>query len=543
MNIIIPINSSNFNILLLNKNLEIYKREGVHVYLSVMGAGINHVKDNLKSIIYDTKSVSITYDENSFNYSYAVNRVLRVLNGDEIVIIGDFWTPVSLWQIEKDLKNIDLEKDFLIVNAYKDNKNFGQPINLRSQKFMASLVTRLSRMSNPSSDIPIVVSTVFNISSYINGLEESIPTSVARYLLKYKLEEFGFNKVVSAKDSLTIQPINHNKNIINEFISNDFIFMRSNVKNDKWGIDLPTSTPLNSHTSQYNGIRTIQSSSKPITKKISSVSQIKSEPSKSKVLLLVNSDIKSIIQSSTIMKYLGNEGYLIDVLTNDKENDVARLFPSRLFSYMNGKRELSNNNIRFDQYNKILNFNSSIKLPKSIVAEVIDFKNNYTPECEYKYPNVDIPPGTLFIANSQFNNTSYTWDKYEELIFDLFQKIPNIIMYNYSGETELYNRNIFNSQNNFIKPQINNLQEVVGIMKQCSAILTNQNTNTFWLAYGSNTPTIVYEGPPSNIPNSKNVTIAHKRECKKCHIDRCIDFECLKNLDSDIISSIIYENM
>lgn len=543
MNIVIPINSSNFNILLLKKNIEIYTRVGVSLYLSIMGAGINHIKNNLKSI--DLGETIVTYDNNTFNYSYAVNRILRKLNNEDIIIIGDFWIPSSLWQIESDLKNINLKEDFLIINTYKDQKNFGKPINLKSKKFMASLATRLTRMHNKKEDIPIIISSVYNIKKYINGLEETIPTAAARHLLKYKLEEFGFNKVISEKETLNLQSINYNLNIINKYISNDLMFLECNIKNKKWGIDLPTSTPIETNLDiSSDKSKNSKYMNKPISKIKAAPKKIQTQPKNIKTLLLINSDIKSIIESSRILKLLKyNDNSNIDILTTNKENNIARLFPSYLINYVYSIKDLSKNIIKFNQYNKILNFNSNIKLPKNIIAQDIKCNDLFQPECNYIYPNRSILPGTIFIANTQFNNIPYIWDNFEILLHKLFEKFPKIILYNHPTEKEICNKNIFNSYNNLIKLNTLDLREIVGIMKQCKLVLTNQNTDTYWLARGANISTLLYEGPKSNLPISNNTTIKHNRSCNKCDICNCDDYKCLLDLDMNNIISIIYNNI
>lgn len=513
MNLIIPINSDNYDIRFLRRFPDIY--EGVNIHLVIMGKKSDKTHTLLSQFPNKKK------DNYEYNYSYAINSILKDLPRDELSIISDSYSAFSLWHARKKIKKINFDVEYLKINMFYNNPEFGRQINFESERLMTGIMNKIIYMKSKEIAPPIIITRNMFIIDIINGLNESFKTCASRFQLDYQLNKYGLTSIDLEKEGLTFN--NKEKSIINEESLRNYkydkvIFLQNNLKS------------INEKT---------QKTKIPIKKlKLERPVRRKEITKKSNILLIIQNDIKYLLLNTPLIKELASKNLTIDILTNDKLDTVLNLLPNDLIQNKFDLKDMNSNYIDFKSYDHIIkNAGCDIKLDSnisfinnkittsnldsSIVLNRLNIKSSgiIYPICDYSTPKRGVPQKS-FLINVGFRVRSPRWLCQDALIYKLSKNRNNTIILLHL-EKELFPPKTYLNKNIIILRKLR-YTSYAGYLKTANIFITDSNSDSLWLAYATKCNTIIV-GSTIDVPNVPWFTLAHDGFIKEKSKDYTIE--------------------
>jgi len=566
INILIAIDSENYNKELLPLLPKIFDNQKIHI--AVMGKTakqfINYIPDGVES--------KYTIQCPAYNYPLAINLMLRniatVSNREELVVISDGWSVFNLNQILRyNLKDIDFSNEFISIDNFQNNRG---GVNLESEKLMLSIQRRAIALANDPNNVPyvpIVVSSILNLTEIENGLNEELFTELSRMRLIEQLTNIGLKERKSPVDpsiafkfenEIANPMIKLDRKLINELNTthDHVVFIPSNYGIDwgstskikylvseggiySWSLKIPRATKrLPTTKSVVNTqVKELQSTpnnfkkkSPPLQPRINRRPPIENLKAKSnkKTLILVHTGLEHLISITPLIKKIYEENQIpIDVLTNNKLDDAVPVLQSFMVNKIYDLSDVNNRLVNFKIYDRIINtINCRISIPNAHKGKLVEangssfdlISSNYKildytltspipdPYCFFNPNKKFLMPHTLVIGYT-------THKKYVNNGWKDLGLLTNMLSNNQSFTIVLLGLKnelpIFDVSNYKLKKNVHVLPNVgcldaCGISRSASVLITDGCSKLSWLGYSSKSNMILIENDITNVPHSNS---------------------------------------
>lgn len=325
----LPINPQNYCPNFLFKLSDMYKHHcSENFNVSIMGpAGNNEIKaieDILSRLDFEFNLYII--NSPGFNYAYAVNFAVKegvkkgILNPENLILMIDSWTAVSLHTLDIEIRKMDVDNSFVTVNVLRDSPLL-EPFDFHSKRFMLSVSSRILKIQRDDNKIQKVIPIpILRLKNFVdlNGLEENLFTDYSRLMLMNKLK---MSKELKQTESekyalrLTTSPIfskqQYDQDIktykeLTENMPENF-FVPNNLSEGTFGNpEKQFKLVINNDVSSWSGEKRIINI-KPETKTQEPIQKKVIIPKKNedlKIILLMDNDLPSIYEGTKHIKEL-----------------------------------------------------------------------------------------------------------------------------------------------------------------------------------------------------------------------------------------------
>lgn len=543
---LVAINSKECNLDFLRLLTTIFSRTNIH--LCIMGPNASKFQDKIPEGL----TTSLLIDSVVFNYSLAINILLKPIYEKfpmAKISICDGWTIFSSIQIiKKEMKNVDWDNEFVRLDTVFDIAE--DPINLKMDpmRLSSSVLNRLRNMKNPKYHIPIIICRAKYLVDLESGLEEDLFTEFSRSHLRNQLITAGFvEKVCNENKGLFIRRRTPNNkveqrdaNLIKKIAPkmNSYVFIPSNYGIEYGDMSRIKQMVVKDNMPKWDYIKYKKSLTKiyGIGKKtIQQENNLTSEiiltdfsnflSTKHKVLLLINSDIRSIIGATPLIRGLYKKFGEIDILMKNKLDSPSAIIQNYMVKKIYDLQDLENKFFSLKRYGpniiKTVNCNINNLNKKVKILEPTNIYNNFV-ETNYSIidPYIkDLPKPfcnferskaqrNMFVVNISvnvnFNRDTKIWNCLETIGSRIGNnKDIHVYLISLSGERKLFLTEKFKIRKNF--HVINNLTpfKASGIINNSNLFLTTSDSQTSWLAWGLDAPTILLN-IDSDVPDRDN---------------------------------------
>jgi len=523
-----------------------------NIHLCIMGPNASKLKD----IIPDGLTTLLLVDSVAFNYSLAINLLLKPIYEKfplAKISICDGWTIFSSIQVFKyEMSSVNWENEFVTINTVFDYKE--DPINLGmdSSRLLSSILNRLRNMRDFNYHIPIVVCRAKYLLDIESGLEEDLFTEFSRFHLRNQLITAGLIEKVSTENKgLVIRPRTSNikseqvdKNLIESIKPrmNNYIFIPSNHGiecgdlNRVKQIVIDKNIPIWRHNKYKEPLTKIYKIGKTKEKE-----KIDKEPvvevaltnisenlnNKDKVLLMIAPTIRDAMGATPLIRKLYEKFGPVDILTKDKTNPINSIIKNYMVRKIYDINDLKNKFLSLQQYGpniirtidckigkleKKVEILSPVNIYDNIVATNYSIMDPYikelpNPYCNFEpfkaYPNMFLVVNS---ANTDFNIDTRLWS----CLDTIGSRIGNhrdvhVCFMSLIGENKLFLTDKFKIRKNFHVFDNVTPVKASGMINSCKLFLTMSDSQTQWLSWALNTPTILLD-IDSEVPERNNET-------------------------------------
>jgi len=552
---LVAINSKECNLDFLRLLPTIFSRTNIH--LCIMGAKSSNFQDKIPEGL----TTSLLIDSVAFNYSLAINILLKPIYEKfpmAKISICDGWTIFSSIQvIKKEMNNLDWDNEFIRIDTVFDIAD--DPINLKmdSMRLSSSVLNRLRNMKDLNYHIPIIICRAKYLVDLESGLEEDLFTEFSRSHLRNQLVTAGLTeKVCTENKGLFIRPRTSNNqaedidiNLIKKIAPrmNNFIFIPSNYEIDFGNINRIKHLVIEKRVPKWDYVKYKKPLTKiydldkskqetftdqdenvkstPLTSEVVLTDFSKLLSKKHKVLLMVNSKIRDLLTTTPLIRGLYEKFGVVDILTKDKLDPINTIIQNYMVKKIYDLQDVKNKFFSLKQYGpnvirtigcKINELNKKVKIlePVNVYDDIIE--TNYSmvdpyvkdmpkPYCNFETSKAQ--QNMLVVAISidkSFDIDAKIWRCLETIGSRIGNnKGVNVCLLSLAGERKLFLTDKFKIRKNFhIFDNITPFK-ASGIIKNSSLFLTTSDTQTAWLSWGLDAPTIMLD-INSEIPVREN---------------------------------------
>lgn len=564
---LIAINSEEYNLDFIKLIPVIFSRTNIH--LCIMGPDASKLKDQLP----DGLTTSLLIDAAAFNYSLAINLLLKPIYEKfplAKIIVCDGWTIFSSIQILRfEMSSVNWEDEFVTINTVFDYKEDPINLNMDSSRLLSSVLNRLRNMRDFNYHIPIIICRAKYLLDIESGLEEDLFTEFSRYHLRNQLITAGLvERICEDNKGLVIKKrISNNKaeqvdkNLIESIKPrmNNYIFIPSN-----YGIECGNLERIKQIVIEKNIPKWKHAKYKEPLTKIYKVKQKKEEKVEEivipeieltdvseslskdhKVLLMVDPTIRDIVSATPLIRKLYEKFGAIDILTRDKTNPINSIIKNYMIRKIYDIHDIENKFFSLQQYgpniirtvdckinklNKKVDVLSPINIYDNIVTTNYSIMDPYIKDIPNPYCNFESFKSykNMFVVaisiNQDYNIDSKLWKCLDTIGSRVGNhKDVNVCFISLLGERKLFLTEKFRIRKNF--HVFDNLTPVKasGLINSCNLFLTTSDSQTSWLAWALNKPTILLN-LGSEVPERNNETrIYIEKRTSPLDFDNIID--------------------
>lgn len=544
---LVAINSEECNEDFIRLLMTIFTRTNVH--LCIMGPTASSFREKIP----DGLSTSLLIDATAFNYSLAINTLLKPIYEKfpmGKIVICDGWSIFSSIQIvKKEMADIDWDNEFVSVNTVFDYDEDPININMDPSRLSSSVLNRLRNMSSFNFYIPIIICRAKYLLDIEFGLEEEFFTEFSREHLRNQLITAGLReRVCEDNKGLCIRHRRSNTKIEQAEINlirkisqkmDNYIFIPSNSEIDCGDLNRIKQITIDKGIPKWDHEKYKQPLSKTYNIKSKDEKTTKNEclapnititnlsdnmNNKNKVLLMVDSSIRNLVCTTPLIRGLYEKFGVIDVLTKDKLDISNSIIQNYMVRKIYDVQDIRNKFFSFNSYksNVIKSVGCKIKNPECI--DVIEPLNTYGNQIETNYSIVDpyisnLPkpycnfdvfktkPSTFVVAISidkSYNVDASIWNCLDTIGSRIGNnKDVSVYFISLSGERKLFLTDKYRIRRNFrIFDNITPIK-ACSIINSCSLFLTTSDTQLSWLSWGLDAPTIMLN-IDTDIPKRNN---------------------------------------
>jgi hypothetical protein len=543
----IAINSKECNEDFIRLLPTIFTRTNIH--LCIMGPNASKFKD----IVPDGLMSSLFIDSVSFNYSLAINILIKPIYEKfpmSTIAICDGWTIFSSIQvIQKEMVKIDWDNEFVRVDTAIDYDNDPINLNMDSTRLMSSVLNRLRNMKTPNYHIPIIICRAKYLLDLESGLEEELFTEFSRSHLRNQLITAGLvenvckeNKGLFIRKRITNNSTEQKDIGIIKKIAprmNNFIFIPSNYEIDfgdsnriKYMIidknipcwrylkykptllDIYVSEKFKDKPGDNKVDIEKQGSTKDIISEVVLTDFSKLLDPKHKVLLMINSNIRDLISSTPLIRGLYEKYGSVDILTKDKLETSNTIIQNYMVRKIYDLQDLKNKFFSLKTYGpniirtvgcnignfKGVNILEPVNIYDNIVETNFSVADPYITDMPKPYCNFEpskIRSNTIVIcisANVDFNTKTDIWKCLDTIGSRVGNdKKINVCFITLSGERKLFLTDKFRIRKNINICDNLTPSKASGIINSGNLFITTSDSQTSWLAWGLDVPTILLD--------------------------------------------------
>ncbi len=512
------------------------------IHIVIMGARTKEILPLLRKEYIDTIT-EITAP--TFNYAYAVNYTIKLLDSKEIIddddllVLSDSWNVVSLLQIDSQIKQTNFNKSFIYIDIYRDTTE--EPLNKNSKRYMLSIAKRIKttkekRRPQPQKLIPVPIIS-FNQFKKSGGLEEKLFTDLSRLYLIEFLDKSGNERILSTFDGIrlsydpvydflyteldmnmykTLKEINITKSILRANTDHEWgdplrlKYLKIINKIPTWRYEEEEKVSLTVIEKPKDNIIENQITEKPIPLPIKQKIPISGFEAKFQdTLVMVRNNIEDVALASNIIKKLYLEHGPVTILTDRLHFTAVDVLKSFMVREIKDLSQYNAQPFSKGQFKKIYRLGS---FTKSITFDdIIDITQieEHNPYCSSVFPKKQIPDNSIcFVLSStgegfkKINNDM--WNvliKVSKKIIDY--NIPIFFLGMLNEKSFIDNLKTKNNEAKLISISVNrDYQEAASILNFCKVVVTNPETSAMWLSYALKKKTIVVNSTTERIPET-----------------------------------------
>ena len=556
LNMIIPINTYNYNELLVNRIGELYS-SSAKLHIGIMGSKGMEVRNALDISAITSIQEIITP---CFNYAYCVNYTMRSLlednklKKDDVVCISDFWSITSLMQCDSYIKQTDFSKNYIPLHIYE--WIYDEEINLDSKKLMLTILQKTKSMLNKNDknvkkNIPVPVVTVQQFLES-NGLEENFFTNISRLNFMDYLDRASYVSIKThfpglqihkepyrakdvAKDlefynilntmSKGVTPIK--SNIGRDFGDPDRLKYLKVVNGDAlWSNQIGRVVNVISHS--RSAVKTVRTAKAPTVELLREKSIVPLTEQQNESLLICKSSISDVMIATNKIKELYKEYGPVTVLTEKRMDPNVQLMSNFMVKKVVDFFMMNNEKITFDTYKEIYQlgtFKCSVNIPEG--SKQIDDVQTHNPYCHngvwFDRPTQQISPIGFVISTKPNRYHEIDSDRLGilERIYDYLLpfQIPMIVV-SLDGERKIFQKDIKNRSRFITSYYDKSIGDAAAILHYCKLNIVLAHSDCSWLCYGLKKPTILLDNvdrdyPYDTVPWFKYEEFSDPRICEK----------------------------
>jgi len=526
LNVLLTINCYSYDAGLIRRLSDIYSSAISKIHVSIMGHKCKEIRQLLES--QQLESITETTVP-GFNYSYAINKTFQKLQKDgsveenDILVLTDSWSVVSLMQLEAQLRNFNFEKTYMTVEIYKDAPK--DPINTESKRLMLSVLARLKsikdeKIPKPQKLIPVPLLSA-RILNMAGGLEERFFTDFSRLSLIEYLHKNDIKRIGGCHDGIrlsyesvyTDEETQRDVKSYNKLkeLAGTKLTLPANV-GISWG-DVSSLKYLKREGNllvwdipkKDQKVFDISDQQKPQVS-ITKMEKPLSVPSKKKIpvlgitssiqdsMLVVSNLLSNVVQATSILKRMYLQYGPVTVLTNKKLFKPISLLPKYMVKEILDYGDIQKSSIdfkKFHEINQVLNCGFNLEVDHNIINIIED----HSPCCSIETPK-KIKPNTVVFC------VSCKPDQYREYDTDIWFWLTKactilseydiqVFLLGLEEERLLINPLEARANHKFIVEYNRPIEEVLSIINNCGHIICHTGTNMFWLGYVAKAETLI----------------------------------------------------
>jgi len=461
-----------------------------------------------------------------FNYSYAINFAVKegitkgVLNPENLILMIDSWTAVSLHTLDIEIRKMDVDNSFVTVNVLRDSPIL-EPFDFHSKRFMLSVSSRILKIQRDDNKIQKVIPIpILRLKNFVdlNGLEENLFTDYSRLMLINKLK---MSKELKQTESekyalrLTTSPIfskqqyDQDVKIYKELTENmpENFFVPNNLSEGTFGnpekqFKLVINNDVSSWVSDKKVINinpTIKSEDS-ITKKVIIPKKVEDQ----RVVLLMDNDLPSIYEGTKNIKKL----YLqynkpITIITNTFNTTPIERIKNFMVSSILDFQKLSIKKFDIKEIADVVYSSERCSLIKKIDykdTQILEKSNNIPPYYLIKdniFTNQKFSNNFILVSASAkpdlFKSADQKyWDVYKSLIERISKTGAEIISIKMRNEKEIIElRELETKFKNYNKKNIDDWDFSAYLARKSKVVLLNEFTDLIWFSKLLHSPSIL----------------------------------------------------